>query len=122
MLVSIAFKWTYYAHVFSEPKSAHKVNVLHLWLSKQGADSSKKPGFPFQPELALKAERRQRHSKKDIIHVASLYQPAAYTEGWLEGIEDKVTPRCPSCTPPLLISTLTVGSVSTTQTEKWNEN
>lgn len=30
MPVSIAFKWTYSAGVFSEPKSGYKVNVLHL--------------------------------------------------------------------------------------------
>lgn len=28
--VSIAFKWTYYVHVFGKTKSAYTANVLHL--------------------------------------------------------------------------------------------
>lgn len=56
------FQWTQEAWKFIETQSEHKLNMLHLSLSR-GDDIPERLHFSFKPKLASNIKRRQCHSK-----------------------------------------------------------
>lgn len=103
-------------HVLSETKSVCKVSGLRGRLRKQGADSSKKPG------LALKAERRQRDSKKDSIHAAAPYWPLRPPRGDQKERKIGRPPAVFLAIPASWLVTLKVQSVDRTHIGERNRN
>ena len=97
--LSRGFMRTHHVQDFSKTRGKYKVSMWCLGLNKWRC-SPKKACFPVEPELALKVERSQWHSKKHerprnpiirlLTHVTFPWEPSTYTKKDVKGKERKL--------------------------------